>query len=96
MYVLITYDVATSTTGGTRRLRQVAKACLDHGQRVQNSVFECKLDPGQMVALRARLEKIIDPAHDSLRYYHLGNQWERRVDHIGAKPSYNPDGPLIV
>jgi len=96
MYVLITYDVATSTAGGTRRLRQVAKACLDHGQRVQNSVFECKLDPGQMVALRARLEKIIDPAHDSLRYYHLGNQWERRVDHIGAKPSYNPDGPLIV
>jgi len=96
MYVLITYDVATSTEGGTRRLRQVAKACLDYGQRVQNSVFECKLDPGQMVALRARLEKIIDPAHDSLRYYHLGNQWERRVDHVGAKPSYNPDGPLIV
>jgi CRISPR-associated protein Cas2 len=96
MYVLITYDVATSTPGGTRRLRQVAKVCLDYGQRVQNSVFECKLDPGQMATLRARLEKIIDPDHDSLRYYHLGNNWERRVDHVGAKPTYNPDGPLIV
>ncbi len=96
MYVLITYDVATSTEGGTRRLRQVAKACLDYGQRVQNSVFECKLDPAQMVELRARLEKIINPEHDSLRYYHLGNNWERRVDHVGAKPTYNVEGPLIV
>lgn len=96
MYVLITYDVATSTENGPRRLRQVAKACLDHGQRVQNSVFECKLEPAQFVALRARLEKIIDPQHDSLRYYHLGNNWERRVDHVGAKASYNVDGPLIV
>ena len=96
MYVLITYDVATSTEGGTRRLRQVAKACLDYGQRVQNSVFECQLDPAQMVALRARLEKIINTEHDSLRYYHLGNNWERRVTHVGAKSSYNVDGPLIV
>jgi CRISPR-associated protein Cas2 len=96
MYVLITYDVATSTPGGSRRLRQVAKACLDHGQRVQNSVFECKLDPGQMAALQARLEKIIDTDHDSLRYYHLGNHWERRVHHVGAKTSYNVDGALIV
>lgn len=96
MYVLITYDVATSTEGGTKRLRQVAKACLDYGQRVQNSVFECKLDLAQMVELRARLEKIINPEHDSLRYYHLGNNWERRVDHVGAKPTYNVEGPLIV
>ena len=96
MHVLITYDVATSTEGGTRRLRQVAKACLDYGQRVQNSVFECKLDPAQMEALRARLEKIIQPEYDSLRYYHLGNNWEKRVDHVGAKPTYNVDGPLIV
>lgn len=96
MYVLITYDVATSTVGGTRRLRQVAKTCLDYGQRVQNSVFECQLDPGQMAALRARLEKIIDAEHDSLRYYHLGNNWERRVDHVGAKATYNVEGPLIV
>jgi CRISPR-associated protein Cas2 len=96
MYVLITYDVATSTEGGARRLRQVAKACLDYGQRVQNSVFECKLDPAQMVELQARLEKIINPDHDSLRYYHLGNQWHRRVDHVGARTPYNVDGPLIV
>ncbi|MDB6140126.1 MAG: CRISPR-associated protein [Verrucomicrobiaceae bacterium] len=96
MYVLITYDVATSTEGGTRRLRQVAKTCLDYGQRVQNSVFECMLEPAQMVELRARLEKIIDPKHDSLRYYHLGNHWERRVDHVGAKAAYNVEGPLIV
>ena len=96
MYVLITYDVATSTEGGTRRLRRVAKTCLDYGQRVQNSVFECKLDPAQMVELRTRLEKIIDPEHDSLRYYHLGNNWGRRVDHVGAKAAYNVEGPLIV
>ena len=96
MYVLITYDVATSTEGGTRRLRQVAKACLDYGQRVQNSVFECKLDPAQWVALQARLEKIIDADHDSLRYYHLGTNWERRVEHVGANASYNIEGPLIV
>jgi len=96
MYVLITYDVATSTEGGTRRLRQVAKTCLDYGQRVQNSVFECKVDPAQLVALSTKLEKIIDPEHDSLRYYHLGNNWERRVEHVGAKSSYNVDGPLIV
>lgn len=96
MYVLITYDVATSTDGGNRRLRQVAKACLDYGQRVQNSVFECKLDPAQFAALRARLEKIMDTNHDSLRCYHLGNNWERRVEHIGAKPAFNVDGPLIV
>ena len=96
MYVLITYDVATSTPGGVRRLRHAAKACLDYGQRVQNSVFECQVDPGQLAALKARLEKIIDADHDSLRYYHLGNQWERRVDHVGAKPTYNVDGPLIV
>lgn len=96
MYVLITYDVATSTEGGEKRLRQTAKACLDYGQRVQNSVFECKLDPAQLVALRARLESIIDPDHDSLRFYHLGNQWQRRVDHVGAKPTYNVEGALIV
>jgi CRISPR-associated protein Cas2 len=96
MYVLITYDVATSTDGGTRRLRQVAKACLDYGQRVQNSVFECKLDPGQMAALRARLDNIIDAEHDSLRYYHLGDNWEKRVDHVGSQSAYNIDGPLIL
>ena len=96
MYVLITYDVATSTDGGAKRLRQVARVCVNFGQRVQNSVFECKLDPAQFVALRAKLEGIIDPAYDSLRYYHLGSNWERRVDHVGAKAGFNVDGALIV
>jgi CRISPR-associated protein Cas2 len=96
MYVLITYDVATSMEGGSKRLRQVAKACLDYGQRVQNSVFECKLDPAQLVTLRNRLENIINPDTDSIRYYHLGTQWQRRVDHVGAKASYNIEGVLIV
>lgn len=96
MYVLITYDVATSTEGGARRLRRVAKACSDYGQRVQNSVFECKLDPGQLVQLKARLFAIVDPETDSLRFYHLGDNWEHRVEHHGAKPSYNVEGPLIV
>lgn len=96
MYVLITYDVATATEGGTRRLRRVARTCESYGQRVQNSVFECKVDPAQFVELRAQLESIIDPAHDSLRYYHLGTNWERRVDHVGAKAGFNIEGPLIV
>jgi CRISPR-associated protein Cas2 len=96
MYILITYDVATSTNGGTRRLRRVARICEDFGQRVQNSVFECKLDPAQLVDLRSRLENSIDPAHDSLRYYHLGRNWERRVDHVGANPGFNIEGSLIV
>jgi CRISPR-associated protein Cas2 len=96
MYVLITYDVATSSEGGTKRLRQVAKVCLDYGQRVQNSVFECSVAPAQMVELRSKLESIIDPTLDSLRYYHLGSNWQRKVDHVGAKASYNVEGPLIV
>jgi CRISPR-associated protein Cas2 len=96
MYVLITYDVATATEGGTRRLRRVARVCENYGQRVQNSVFECKVDPAQFVELRGKLEAIIDPAHDSLRYYHLGTNWERRVDHVGAKPGFNVEGALIV
>jgi len=96
MYVLVTYDVATSTEGGARRLRRVAKICLDHGQRVQNSVFECKVDPAQFVQLKARLIAVADLDHDSLRFYHLGDGWEHRVEHHGAKPGYNVDGPLIV
>jgi len=98
MYVLITYDVATSSDGGQRRLRRVAKACLDYGQRVQNSVFECLVPPDQFVVLRHRLESIVDPALDSLRYYHLGadDKWRTRVEHFGAKPSFDISGPLIV
>jgi CRISPR-associated protein Cas2 len=96
MYVLVTYDVATAAEGGARRLRRVARVCENFGQRVQNSVFECKVDPAQWISLRCQLEAIIDPRHDSLRYYHLGANWERRVEHVGAKPGFNVDGSLIV
>ena len=96
MYVLVTYDVATSTDGGPARLRRVAKTCLDFGQRVQNSVFECEVDPAQMTTLRDRLLKIIDRDEDSLRFYFLGRNWHRRVEHHGAKQSYDIDGFLGV
>lgn len=96
MLILVTYDVNTETREGRRRLRQVAKACQDVGQRVQNSVFECLVEPAQWVALRERLESLIEPSKDSLRYYFLGKNWQRRVEHTGAKPSYDPQGPLIV
>ncbi|GAB5467942.1 MAG: CRISPR-associated endonuclease Cas2 [Rhodospirillales bacterium] len=96
MLILVTYDVATATPGGAKRLRQVAKACRDYGQRVQYSVFEIELDPAGWVSLKARLEAIIDPERDSLRYYYLGANWERRVEHVGAKPATDLKGPLIV
>ncbi|MDF1815423.1 MAG: CRISPR-associated endonuclease Cas2 [Verrucomicrobiales bacterium] len=96
MYMLVTYDVATSTEGGAKRLRRVAKVCKDYGQRVQNSVFECEVDPAQLVNMKARLFAIIDEDHDSLRFYNLGNNWKRRVEHVGAKESYDIDGPLIL
>ncbi|MGA2154518.1 MAG: CRISPR-associated endonuclease Cas2 [Bryobacteraceae bacterium] len=96
MMVLITYDVETQSDDGKRRLRHVAKVCQNHGQRVQYSVFECLLDAAQWTKLRAALLDIIDPATDSLRFYFLGANWQRRVEHAGAKPSYNPEGPLIL
>ncbi len=96
MVILITYDVSTASEGGARRLRRVARACLDYGQRVQNSVFECKVDPAQLVNLRKRLLDIIDENYDSLRFYNLGQEWKRRVEHFGAKPTFDIDGPLIV
>lgn len=96
MQVLVTYDVSTVTEGGGRRLRRVSKACLDYGQRVQNSVFECLVDPAQLVALRERLLGIIDPKTDSLRIYYLGAEWNRRVEHHGTVPGMDPQGPLIV
>jgi CRISPR-associated protein Cas2 len=95
MLMLVTYDVNTETAAGRRRLRRVARACLDYGQRVQNSVFECEVDPAQWVALRARLIDEIDPAQDSLRFYRLGAEGRRRIEHVGAKPVLNLDGPLI-
>ena len=96
MMILITYDVNTETPQGRRRLRHVAKQCENHGQRVQHSVFECLLDPGQFAEFRAKLEDIIDPVKDSLRFYFLGSNWQKRVDHVGAKPSYDPEAPLIL
>ncbi len=96
MYVLITYDVATGTTDGAKRLRHVARACENKGQRVQNSVFECELPPADLVFLKKELLEIIDPATDSLRFYHLGNNWRRRVEHHGAKPGYDIGGPLMA
>jgi CRISPR-associated protein Cas2 len=96
MMVLITYDVQTHTDAGKRRLRQVAKLCEDHGQRVQFSVFECLVEPGLWVKLKAKLLAAIDPEVDSLRFYFLGAEWKRRVEHSGAKPAYDPEGPLIL
>jgi CRISPR-associated protein Cas2 len=96
MHVLITYDVATSSEGGQKRLRRVAKICLDYGQRVQFSVFECQVDPGRYVELKNRLEKAIQTDKDSLRFYNLGSTWNQRVEHVGVKSSFDPSSPLIV
>jgi CRISPR-associated protein Cas2 len=94
--VLVSYDVMVTSPGGQRRLRKVAKACTDYGQRVQHSVFECVLDPAQWTKLKNILEKIIDDKADSLRYYYLGANYKRRIEHVGAKPTYDLDAPLIV
>lgn len=96
MFVLVSYDVAINSPGGARRLRRVAKTCLNFGQRVQFSVFECVVEPAQWVVLRNQLESIIDKEHDSLRYYYLGSNWKRKVEHVGAKPALDFDDPLIV
>ncbi|MCE5173525.1 CRISPR-associated endonuclease Cas2 [Paenibacillus profundus] len=96
MMVLVTYDVNTQDAEGRRRLRQVAKACVNVGQRVQNSVFECKLDPLQFAQLKKHIDGIIDSNKDSVRYYRLGNNWTNRVEHVGVKETYNPEGTLII
>lgn len=96
MLVLITYDVQTATPEGRKRLRKVAKACVNHGQRVQNSVFECILDPAQLTKLRHNLISIIDNEKDSLRFYYLGSKWLNKVDHFGAKPSFNPEADQLI
>ncbi len=96
MLVLVTYDVNTMEDGGRKRLRQVARACKDFGQRVQFSVFEIEVDPAQWTKLKARLELIIRPELDSLRYYYLGSNWARKVEHVGAKPAADLNGPLII
>ena len=94
--VLISYDVSTTSSEGRTRLRKVAKECQNHAQRVQNSVFEADLDYSAFLRLKDRLIKLIDLEQDSLRFYYLGNNWEKRVEHIGAKKTYNPEGILIV
>ena len=89
-------DVSTVDAAGRKRLRKVAKECVNYGQRVQNSVFEVDVDYGTFLKLKDRLMKIIDEEQDSLRFYYLGNNWKRRVEHIGAKETYDPEGSLIL
>lgn len=96
MLVLITYDVNTEDAAGRKRLRQIAKQCVNYGQRVQNSVFECMLDAAQTRALQAKLLKLMDPEKDSLRFYYLGNKYESKVEHFGVKPSYEAEGLLVI
>lgn len=96
MFVLVSYDVATDDEGGARRLRRVAKVCQNYGQRVQYSVFECIVDPAQWAILRDRLIKEIDKDKDSLRFYFLGSNWRRRVEHVGVKKAIDQEGPMIV
>lgn len=96
MMTLVSYDVSTVDAAGRKRLRKVAKECVNYGQRVQNSVFEVDGDYGTFLKLKDRLMKIIDEEQDSLRFYYLGNNWKRRVEHIGAKETYDPEGSLIL
>lgn len=96
MLMLITYDVDTTTAAGRRRLRLVAKQCVNYGQRVQNSVFECDVDAATARLVKAKLTAVIDPETDSLRFYNLGNSYQKRVEHVGAKPGYDPEGTLMV
>jgi len=96
MMVLVTYDVETITAKGKKRLRLVAKQCVNFGQRVQNSVFECIVEPAQFAELKHRLEFIIDKKKDSLRFYILGNNWEKKVEHYGVKESYNLEEDSLI
>lgn len=96
MLLLITYDVDTTTAAGRKRLRKVAKTCVDYGQRVQNSVFECSADEATARIIKAKLTALIDPERDSLRFYRLGNQYKSKIEHVGAKASYDPEGLLMV
>ena len=96
MLILVTYDVSTETTAGKKRLGKIAKKCVSYGQRVQNSVFECNLDWSQFQVLQSELRAIINTNEDSLRFYNLGNNYSEKVIHVGAKPSVNLEGELIV
>lgn len=94
--ILITYDVSTQDAAGRKRLRKVAKECVNYGQRVQNSVFECILDSSQLLIVKDKLVSMIDPKKDSLRFYNLGNKYQTKVEHFGIKESYEAEGTLII
>lgn len=94
--VLITYDVNTQDASGKTRLRKVAKQCVNYGQRVQNSVFECVIDPAKLKTLQYKLESIIDPEKDSLRFYYLGKNYQNKIEHIGVKPSFDVESVLML
>lgn len=96
MLVLITYDVSTADAPGRKRLRKIAKECVNYGQRVQNSVFECVLDAAQCRQLQHKLRSLMDEEQDSLRFYYLGNKYETKVEHFGTKRSYEAEGVLMV
>lgn len=96
MLILVTYDVSVITPGGARRLRRIAKLCRDYGQRVQYSVFELEVDTARWVGIKQRLADLIEPESDSLRFYYLGLKWQGKVEHLGAKPALDLNGPLIL
>lgn len=96
MMILITYDVSTETEAGKKRLNKVAKQCKNYGQRVQDSVFECLVNPAQLAQLKDKLKKIIDIEVDSIRFYYLGDEWHDRVEHMGVKKGIDLEGPLIL
>lgn len=96
MMVLVSYDVSTTNASGQKRLRRIAKACRDYGQRVQYSVFEIEVDSAQWTLLKSKLCDLIDPEQDSLRFYYLGRNWQTKVEHVGAKPVLDLNGPLIL
>jgi len=95
MFVIITYDVSTVDDNGKKRLRKIAKECVNYGQRVQNSVFEVNLDYGNFLKLKDRLVNLINKEKDSLRFYYLGDKWKNKIEHIGAKETYDSEGVLI-
>lgn len=96
MLLLVTYDVSTQDSAGRQRLRKVAKECVNYGQRVQNSVFECLVDSSQALILKDKLVNLIDKEQDSLRFYYLGNKYDTKIEHFGVKSTYEPEGILMV
>lgn len=96
MMVLVSYDVSVKDSDGKRRLRQIAKLCVSYGQRVQNSVFEINVDYSKFMLLKHKLVELMDANLDSLRFYYLGNKWQGKVEHLGAKKTYNVEGLLLV